>query len=80
VPLRLGESLYKTLTPVRSPAGSRVAARMGAGGALEIVIPPLGFFTPQSFTEMGFAAVGLYTRFPPSLKALPSVSTLEPEM
>lgn len=26
-------------------------------GALEIVIPPLGVFNPQSFTEIAFAAV-----------------------
>lgn len=29
---RFGERLYRTMTPVRPPAGSRVAARKGAGG------------------------------------------------
>ena len=54
---RFGRNLYESMTRVRSPAGSRVVARKGPRGALEIVIPPAGILNAHSFAEMGFAAV-----------------------
>ena len=52
-----GEDAYRSLTPVRAPSGSRIAARRGDGGALELVVPPKGILSPAAMTELGFAAV-----------------------
>ena len=41
----------------RAPSGSRVLARRGPDGALEIIVPPLGLLNPKSLAELGFAAV-----------------------
>lgn len=54
---RFGEDAYRSLTPVRAPSGSRIAARKGPGGALEVVVPPKGVLSPAAMTELGFAAV-----------------------
>jgi hypothetical protein len=40
----------------QAPSGSRVVARRGARGALEIVIPPLGVSRSDAVAELGFAA------------------------
>jgi len=52
-----GEDAYRSLAPVRAPSGSRIAARRGDGGALELVVPPKGILSPAAMTELGFAAV-----------------------
>ena len=52
-----GDAWRETLVRVAPPAGSRISARRGRKGALEIVIPPLGVLNPQAFTESMFAAM-----------------------
>jgi hypothetical protein len=47
---------YAAMKPVKAPSGSRVRARRGARGALEIVIPPLGAARGDAVAELGFAA------------------------
>ena len=47
---------YAAMKTVKPPSGSRVVARRGARGALEIVIPPLGAMRSDAVAELGFAA------------------------
>lgn len=47
---------YAAMKPVKPPSGSRVVARRGARGALEIIIPPLGAMRSDAVAELGFAA------------------------
>ena len=47
---------YAAMKPVKAPSGSRIRARRGARGALEIVIPPLGAARGDAVAELGFAA------------------------
>jgi len=48
---------YAAMKPVKAPSGSRIRARRGARGALEILIPPLGFTARgEAVAELGFAA------------------------
>ena len=50
-------ALADDMRAARAPSGSRVLARRGPDGALEIVVPPLGLLNPKSLAELGFAAV-----------------------
>ena len=47
---------YVAMKPVKAPAGSRIRARRGSRGAMEIVIPPLGAMRGDAVAELGFAA------------------------
>ena len=47
---------YAAMKPVKAPSGSRIRARRGARGALEILIPPLGAARGDAIAELGFAA------------------------
>ena len=47
---------YAAMKTVKPPSGSRVVARRGARGALEIVIPPLGATRSDAVAELGFAS------------------------
>ena len=47
---------YAAMKPVKAPSGSRIRARRGARGALEILIPPLGAARGDAVAELGFAA------------------------
>ena len=50
-------ALADDMRAARAPSGSRVLARRGPDGALEIIVPPLGLLNPKSLAELGFAAV-----------------------
>jgi hypothetical protein len=47
---------YTAMKPLKPPSGSRISARRGCRGALEIVVPPFGVFTGNAAAELGFAA------------------------
>ena len=50
-------ALADDMRAARAPSGSRVLARRGPDGALEIIVPPLGLLNPKSLAELGLAAV-----------------------